>query len=350
MNHCKGSPSEQFLESYVRGTLPEAEAEGFEEHYFDCPACLAQVEALQAVALKLASQSRMPAKKPIPWPRRARLWGAIAATLAVGFIGYGASHWALRFGNGYNISSRGTHPLPNGDEELVARLRDGDREVSLGKNGRLQGADRLPPDLQDRVKAALSTARLEANLPSGLGRVHDETMLGSPSAKAPFRVLSPLDRVVLEDRPRFAWEPMRAATGYRVRVYAEGYRKVEESPLVQNTSWQPPNALARGARYTWTVTAEGARRAVRVPAPPQPEAAFLILDARAFKDLGEAAQSFANDPLALAILFARAGAIDEACAQLDLLSAQNPGSSLVSRLRSSLIQEAPSPIRTKAAQ
>lgn len=90
MTRCDGSPAERFLEAYLQGTLPEDEAQKFEEHYFDCSICLAQVEAMQAVAKKLAAEPRAPQKKPIQWPSRIVIrfaaLGAIAAMLLVGFV------------------------------------------------------------------------------------------------------------------------------------------------------------------------------------------------------------------------------------------------------------------------
>jgi hypothetical protein len=94
MTNCTGAPAEQWLESYLQGTLPEAEAAEFEEHYFGCPVCLAQVEALQAVTLKLASQPRTKHKALISWPARAGAIGAIAALLVLGFLGFQALHKA----------------------------------------------------------------------------------------------------------------------------------------------------------------------------------------------------------------------------------------------------------------
>jgi tetratricopeptide (TPR) repeat protein len=92
MTHCTGTLADRSLEQYIQGTLPESEAQQFEEHYFDCPECLRQVEALQAVALKLGSQTRKAAKAPIPWPVRVGSIAAIAAMLVVGFFGFRASH------------------------------------------------------------------------------------------------------------------------------------------------------------------------------------------------------------------------------------------------------------------
>jgi hypothetical protein len=350
MTHCTGTPAEQLLESYLQGTLSEAEARGFEEHYFDCPVCLAQAEALQSVAMKLKGLPMPPEKKPIPWPRRAGLWGAIAATLVVGFIGIRAGRMALRSGDGFSLGGNQTKPIPKAGEELIAALQDGDRKLALGKNGQLHGADGLPPEAQEGIKSALATGRLEANLPPEFRAAHEKTMLGSSSGTPPFRVLSPVLSIVIDDRPRFVWESMPAATGYRVRIYTDTYRKVAESPLLKATEWQSAVPMPRGQRYIWTVTAESPSGEVRVPAPPQPEAAFEILDAKSAQGLEEAARRCGQDHLTLALLYAHAGAIDAARAELDHLAAQNPGNPLFTQLRASLNQDVPSPTRTKAAQ
>jgi anti-sigma factor RsiW len=84
MTDCNGRPAEELLESYVQGTLPETEARKFEEHYFDCPRCLAEVEALQTAAMQLGARPRVAPKAPIPWPRRIGVLSAVAALLIVG--------------------------------------------------------------------------------------------------------------------------------------------------------------------------------------------------------------------------------------------------------------------------
>jgi hypothetical protein len=91
MINCIGSPADECLESYLQGTLSEAQAQQFEEHYFDCPVCLAQVEALQAVREQLASQPvadvPQPGRRVISWPLRLSAVGALAALLLLTFIG-----------------------------------------------------------------------------------------------------------------------------------------------------------------------------------------------------------------------------------------------------------------------
>jgi len=92
MTNCTRKPAEQYVESYLLGTLAEVEAQEFEEHFFDCPVCLAQVEALQAVTNTLRNQPRTPLKAPIPWPVRFAALGAIAALLFLGFLGFRSRH------------------------------------------------------------------------------------------------------------------------------------------------------------------------------------------------------------------------------------------------------------------
>ena len=88
MTNCTGKPADEFLEAYLLGTLPEDEAQRFEEHYFDCPVCLAQVEALQAVSRQLRLSPRRGLRPPLVWPFRLAALGAIAALLVLGFFGF----------------------------------------------------------------------------------------------------------------------------------------------------------------------------------------------------------------------------------------------------------------------
>jgi anti-sigma factor RsiW len=88
MTECTGTLTDRCLELYIQGTLPEDEAQQFEEHYFECPACLAQVQALQVVALRLRNEPRKAAKAPIPWPIRVAALTAIAAMLVIGFFAF----------------------------------------------------------------------------------------------------------------------------------------------------------------------------------------------------------------------------------------------------------------------
>jgi hypothetical protein len=91
MIHCSGSPADEWLEPYLTGLLADEQAQAFEEHYFDCPECLARVQAMQAVGEALRRNPvQAPARKVLYWPTA---FGALAAAavlvLAVG-LGYRA--------------------------------------------------------------------------------------------------------------------------------------------------------------------------------------------------------------------------------------------------------------------
>jgi len=97
---CTGKPAEFNLERYLQGSLPELEAQEFEEHYFACPVCDAQVQAFAMVAAKLASQPVTISQVATPravttgrvlsWPVRLFALGAIAAMLVIGVLGFRA--------------------------------------------------------------------------------------------------------------------------------------------------------------------------------------------------------------------------------------------------------------------
>jgi hypothetical protein len=93
MSNCIGAPARQWLEQYVEGTLPEAEAENFENHYFDCPVCLGELQAVQATqeALRRHPIPVTAPKRLFEWPtvwRPVVSFGAVAAVLIFGFYGY----------------------------------------------------------------------------------------------------------------------------------------------------------------------------------------------------------------------------------------------------------------------
>jgi hypothetical protein len=91
MTVCAGTPAELHALKYVEGTLSEFEAERFEAHYFDCPVCLQHLQAIQALALELASHPGTPiqvAQPRIPHAWRTPVWiiSAVAASFLIGVV------------------------------------------------------------------------------------------------------------------------------------------------------------------------------------------------------------------------------------------------------------------------
>jgi hypothetical protein len=196
----------------------------------------------------------------------------------------------------------------------------------------------LAPSVQSAVREALSTGRLPkpgviARLSGGGG-----TLLGAaPEAKS-FALLGPAGTVVESDSPTLRWQPLQGAREYRVTISDDDLNEVADSgPLAANrhpspNSWTAPR-LKRGLVYFWQVTARAADGAeVTSPQPPAPPAKFKVLDARDAAELSAARAKYADSRLALAVLFARAGLLEEAAHELELLRRANPDSAVLRRL------------------
>jgi TolA-binding protein len=100
MTTCGGNRAEVLAEDYLRGTLPEAEAQSFEEHYLTCDACFEHVRALQSVRRVLANS---PAEIPIASLTRPPAWAMFAAVAAAILV------VAIVF----NWEERGPRPAPH---------------------------------------------------------------------------------------------------------------------------------------------------------------------------------------------------------------------------------------------
>ena len=85
---CPLRSGHDLADAYVAGTLPEAEQDAYEQHFFSCPACLAQVQTLQDLADRLRQLPApvVPHHKPTPgWTAAPWLGLAMAAGLLAAF-------------------------------------------------------------------------------------------------------------------------------------------------------------------------------------------------------------------------------------------------------------------------
>ncbi len=309
------------------------------QHVAGCASCSRELAELRAFAGKIAAMPRSASKiTSISAGRRLQIphsWFALAAVLVL----------AVAAGLSWRSLTHGTAPA-------IASLSDGGGQISLDSAGKLHGADGLPEADRHALQSAMLTGRIDAVIPPKFTGQKTETMLGAPTPATGFKVLSPIDRVLIDDKVLFKWEPVAGASAYRVTVFDPAYQKVAESPAISQTDWQMTTPLPRGVTYTWTVTAEKANGTVRAPIPPQPEAVFKVASQDEAATIGQLEQAHPSDHLLLAVLYARAGAVDDARNQLDLLARDNPNSALVPRLKDSLAQasQAASPTKTNPAQ
>ena len=213
---------------------------------------------------------------------------------------------------------------------VVAQLNDGDRVLTLDQQGKLSGADDLPPGYQNLVTNAMSTQRIERSPAlQGLTRA-SSSLMGSGDPNSQFTVLGPAGDVLLSNQPTFRWKALGGANGYVVEVYDPQFKLVASSPQLTDLSWT--TTLARGNVYAWQVKAIKDGEEVTAPRPPAPQAKFRILDGAKANELARAKRSFGQSHLTLGLLYADAGLLSEAEREFRLLRNANPNSDLARNL------------------
>ena len=217
---------------------------------------------------------------------------------------------------------------------VVAELNDGEGQLTLDQEGKLSGADDLPPAYQSMLREALATRRIERSSQlKGLARP-PSSLMSTDKQRSEFSVIEPVGKVVMSDRPTFRWSPMEGATVYVVEVYDSKFNLVAASPELTNHSWALPQSLARGKVYGWQVKAIKDGQEFTSPRPPAPQARFRILDQAKANELAKARRAYPSSHLALGLLYAEAGLLKEAEQELRLLQKANPDSEITRSLLS----------------
>jgi len=213
---------------------------------------------------------------------------------------------------------------------VVAQLNDGDRVLALDQEGKLSGADDLPPSYKNLITKALSSQRIERSSQlQGLTRP-PSSLMGTGNQKDLFSVVEPVGNVLLTNSPTFRWSALEGATGYVVEVYDEQFKQVASSPQLTSSSWT--TTLPRGHVYSWQVKATKDGQELTSPRPPAPQAKFRVLDQAKTNELARAKRAYASSHLSLALLYADAGLLKEAEQELRLVRKANPNSELATKL------------------
>lgn len=199
--------------------------------------------------------------------------------------------------------------------QVVAQLNDG----------------AVPPAYQELVRKALTSQRIERSSQlQGLTRPPSSLM--GANEKREFSVLAPAGVVLMSDRPTFRWSKLEGATGYLVEVYDEQFKRVMASPELTTLSWSAMQSLSRGQVYSWQVKAVKDGQEVTVPRPPAPQAKFRVIDQGSFNEISRAKRAYGSSHLTLALLYAKAGLLNEAEQELRVLQKANPQSEIVRKL------------------
>jgi anti-sigma factor RsiW len=353
---------------YVDGTLSGEALQTAADHLSSCGHCAFSVEDLRAFRAEVApslEQEYRPAAvpPPVPTPRgRRRRWSfaslpalfraspvpAFGAALGVILLTvFGWLVWrAARQGEprrevvvAPSPSSQAAPVAPAPSEPApaptqppaapaVAQLNDGGSRLTLDREGRLSGADALPPAYRELLKGALAGRRIERSSQlKGLSRP-GSSLMSSEAEGGDFSVLAPAGEVLLTARPTFRWSALEGASGYVVEVYDDAFNLVATSPQLNARAWAAPRTLPRGKVYSWQVKALKDGQEIKSPRPPAPQARFRVLDRAKADEIARAKRAYPSSHLTLALLYADAGLLREAEQELRLLQRANPDSEL----------------------
>lgn len=195
----------------------------------------------------------------------------------------------------------------------------------------------LSAEEQSIVAAATTAGRVDvpANIRALAGSVGQ--LLGADVTSAAMQPMSPAGTAVISATPQFFWRPLPGAASYRVAVFDENFREVAASGVLTTTSWTPQAQLPAGVTLAWQVTAHMSNGSdVLAPAPPRPESRFSVLDAAAAARVANLRSRLSDQPLALGILLAKAGLIDDAAREFDRAAAEPAQAELAAKLRATL--------------
>ena len=268
------------LEAYVDGRLDEVDMEIVQAHLDMCRRCGEDASDLEDTKTQLLPA--MVGRRP------RRSW--TAAAVAAGVLLAAVVSWQMRRGDATVSPSAPTAST------AVAPKDDG-----------------LRPAERTTINAALAAGVIE--VPAAVRSLAgvEGTLLGRASATEAMGPLSPAGTAVANAAPTFSWRAMDAAASYTATVFDESFREVAASGPLTVTTWTPRLALPRGRVFVWQVRArllDGSE--ALAPAPPHPEARFVVLDETTAAAVDDQRARLASRPLDLGILLAGAGLIDDA--------------------------------------
>ncbi|MFL6263488.1 MAG: zf-HC2 domain-containing protein [Thermoanaerobaculia bacterium] len=333
--------TERQVEEYRHRALSPRELLAVDDHIAGCEECRLRLAAREPLSGALSAWEDLARRAPAPAVVRfpLRRLAAVAALAAVLVAVAGLGVWLAE----------------RAPERPAVELADGGGRVALGPRGELVGLSSLPAEWRRDVAAALRSGRLDR--PREIADLAGtEPALRGAAATAPFTLLAPLATAVAGGRPSFRWTPLAGAGSYEVKVFDPELHPVAASGLLTGTDWTPDRPLPAGMVYAWQVVVRLGDEDVIAPGPQAPPALFRVLAPDQARAVESAAREADGSPLALGVLYARSGLLDDAERELARVAAANPGSAtargLLASVRSwrSAAAQPPSPTSTNGAQ
>lgn len=274
------------LDRMRRRELPAPEVLAAMRHIGDCAECAALGERLVSGEVSAFREELALEAPPRPqW----RWWLLAAACLAAAIL------LAIRL-----VPRRTAEPV------LVER-RPPVRETVPQHPAALTRA----PEMQRLVEGVIANGKLPFPADLALIERGADVLRGGTASGAPR--MSPSGVVIDDARPRFTWSAV--ADTAIVSVY-DGETRIAQSEPLRGREWRPRRELPRGRTYAWEVELRTNDGSDVIPKPPAPPAVFRIVSDSEHHQLREARETHGDDPLLLAVLFARSGMRAEAEAEL----------------------------------
>src|SRR5215212_4643207 len=329
--------------NYARGESDEIDLEIAESHLDTCQTCLSDV---QRYAARRDPVQQKPAGFWVygwqPWRVAAvMVCGIVVIVLAIWFFRSRPAPQQEQAWNS-NTSTPESSPVAavplsgtpeaSANDEFVLALSDGNRKVTVDKQGTFAGLERLPIPIQQKIRGTLQTGRLEQSPALAQLAGARSTLLGESGNGLPFRLVGPLGQVVRTEQPTFRWHALSGAQSYTVAVTDAELNEVATSPPLNATEWEITKSLKQGGIYSWQVTAVKDGVKITSPVLPAPQAKFKVIDRTTSEMLQQAQRAYPDSHLTLGVLYAEAGLLDEAEQELRLLVRDNPRAGVAQKL------------------
>lgn len=343
------SPAE--LKAYVSGAAGESDRVICESHFEICAQCSEERRLLSTVRIPDQAKAKPSLPRWWPAPVSSTPARAAAAIALLGIVVFAIVLWRQR--STPNESARNgienplvlSSPAPSNEvspdpseqrdssnRSTLSALIDNNREIRLDQNGKLIGLDEFDESAQRMARAAL--AGESPAKPSVLDELRSPPikLLGRPPSESTFELISPLAKVISEERPTLSWQRLSGASGYVVSVFDTNFNRVVQSPKLSKPVWTLSEPLQRGQTYSWEVTAVKDDKEITAPIAPAPRAQFRILEAGKLDALTKLKGQKPVSHLALGLMYAHFGLIRDAEREFRQLVEENPDSETAKKL------------------
>jgi len=213
---------------------------------------------------------------------------------------------------------------------LVAKIDDPFGQVVKTDRGEVLGLEAFPEEWREPIGEMLR---------SGAVQVPEERTgtRGGNRGKSSSMYLCPVGTVVKSNRPALEWRSRGENVTYRVLVYRSGQSEpLMKSQDLRQLRWEPDKALNRGVDYAWEVdVVQDGKTYVSDEDRPR----FKVLDDVSLGRIEEEERAARGSHLVLALVYLRAGLLDDAKRELESLKQGQGGSLLVDELLESLAKQ-----------